>query len=152
MSLFRLFAGGAGGGSAAADFGLLCLRLVIGYGLIGHGWQKLPPGQFIESVAKMGLPEPIVFAWMAALSEFLGGILVGLGFFTRLGALFALSTMVVALVGHHRHDPFAIAELAWVYAGALLLFLIAGGGRYAFERVFQRAPGISSKRTTKKRG
>lgn len=147
MGLLRALSGGAGGASRTADLGLLFLRLAVGYGLMTHGYSKLPPRPgFVEVVGKLGLPEPLVFAWASGLAEFLGGILIGLGLFTRVGAFFALLNLVVALSGYHRHDTFAKAELAWIYAFAVLLFLLAGPGRFGFERLFVK-PSFSSPQT-----
>ena len=118
------------------NFGLLWLRLLLGAGSAYHGFSKIFGGhmdKFIHSVAKMGFAMPEVFAWMAALSEFLGGIMLILGFRTRVAAFFIFVTMSVAIFLHHTHDPLAQKELAiayWAMAGALVL---TGGGKYGLE-------------------
>jgi putative oxidoreductase len=87
---------------------LLVLRLA-GLGLALHGFPKLmalAAGQtgFVQGVAKLGFPVPIVFAWAAALGEAVGGVLVALGLFTRWAAGIAAFTMAVAaFLGHHAH-------------------------------------------------
>jgi len=99
------------------DLGLLLLRLLGLYLAIGHGLGKtmgLATGQgarFIEGVANMGFPVPVVFAWAAALSEVVGGLLMALGLFTRWAAAFAAFTMLVAAFVRHR----AISHfLSWI--------------------------------------
>jgi putative oxidoreductase len=57
----------------------------------------------------------VVFAWAAALSEFLGGIFLALGLFTRLAAFFIACTMLVAILGVHAADPYQKKELAFMY-------------------------------------
>jgi putative oxidoreductase len=90
------------------DLGLLLLRLLGLYLAIGHGLGKtlgLATGQgarFIEGVANMGFPLPVVFAWAAGLSELVGGFLLALGLFTRWAAAFAAFTMLVAALLRHR--------------------------------------------------
>ena len=89
------------------DVGLLILRLAGIYLALGHGWGKLvglASGQsrFVEGVASMGFPAPLVFAWAAALAEFVGGLCVALGLFTRWAAAFAAFNMFVACFVRHR--------------------------------------------------
>jgi putative oxidoreductase len=116
--------------------GLLWLRVLMGIGIAHHGYGKVFGGhmdQFAQGVAQMGLPLPMVFAWAAALSEFLGGILVAVGFQTRVAAFFVFCTMSAAVFLHHAHDALAVKELAlayWTMAGALAL---TGGGSYSLD-------------------
>jgi putative oxidoreductase len=115
------------------DAGLLWLRVLTGAAMAYHGYGKVFGGhmdKMIEGVAGMGFPSPVFFAWAAAMSEFGGGILLVLGLFTRLAALFILITMGVAVFVVHGKDPFTVKELAlafFVNAGALF---IMGGGKY----------------------
>lgn len=82
------------------DLGLLLLRIGMGLAMaFAHGLGKLPPSdKLIEGVGSMGFPVPVVFAWLAALSEFAGGILIALGLFTRPASLFLAGTMCTAFL------------------------------------------------------
>ena len=98
------------------DLGLLILRLAGLYLAIGHGWGKvvgLASGEtrFLEGVANLGFPMPVVFAWAAALSELVGGTAMALGLFTRWAAAFAATTMFVAAFVRHRA---ASQFLSWI--------------------------------------
>ncbi len=105
----------------------------------GHGIGKLPPSeQFITGVSGMGFPLPTVFAWAAALSEFLGALCVGLGFFTRMGAFFVVCTMSVAAFIAHAPDPFQKKELALVYLLSFLLIFAMGSGKYSLDSLLKR--------------
>lgn len=74
-----------------ADLGLFIVRAFAGIAMaLGHGWGKLvheghfgPTPEFIGSVENLGLPMPVVFAWGAALSELVGGVLIAIGLLTR---------------------------------------------------------------------
>ncbi|WP_066962619.1 DoxX family protein [Microbulbifer sp. Q7] len=86
--------------------GPLALRLFLGPIFILAGWNKLTG---IENVAAwfgnpdwgLGLPAPLLLAWLAALTEFLGGIALVLGLGVRLAAIPLMFTMVVAAVTAH---------------------------------------------------
>lgn len=87
---------------------LLLLRLAGLYLALGHGWGKISSlssggaERFIATVDQMGFPAPVVFAWLSALAEFGGGLLVAAGLFTRYAAVFAgLNMTVVVFVRHH---------------------------------------------------
>ncbi len=127
--------GGAGGGSATADLGLLFLRVFVGLSLaLAHGLGKLPPSErFLAGVAEMGFPLPVLFGWAAALSEFAGGILLALGLLTRPAAFFVAITMAVAAFIRQAGDPFGERELALLYGTAAVMLLLTGAGRYAID-------------------
>ena len=91
------------------DEGLFLLRLGFGLGIAYHGYGKIfggYMGKFAMGVAALGIPFPEFFAWAAALSEFVGGLLLVLGLLTRPAAFFIMSTMLVAVFGQHLLDPF----------------------------------------------
>ena len=119
------------------SFGLLVLRVFAGFGLATHGYAKLFGGrmsEFAAGVGAMGFPLPVFFAWSAALSEFLGGILVAIGLKTRYAAAFAAVTMAVAAFVRHASDPFKVKELALIYWAAFSAIILTGGGRYSLDR------------------
>jgi putative oxidoreductase len=143
------------------DLGLLVLRLA-GFGLAyAHGWGKLVrmvsgDTGFVEGVARLGFPLPVVFAWAAALAESLGGLLVLLGLGTRVAAALCAFTMLVAAFGtHHAHHHALIQlglasfppetvkawgkpEMALIYALPFVALALVGGGRFALERLLRR--------------
>ena len=114
----------------------------MGIGIAHHGYGKIFGGfmgKFAEGVAHDGLPFPVVMAWAAALSEFLGGILAAVGYQTRVAAFFVFATMSVAVFIHHAADPLKVKELAlayWAMAGTLML---TGGGPYTLEVRFKKS-------------
>jgi putative oxidoreductase len=121
--------------------GILWLRVLMGAGIAYHGYGKVIGGQvhqLIEGLVKMNMPMPEVLGWAAALSEFLGGILIALGLFTRTAALFIFITMSVAVFVAHKADPLQVKELAlayWTISGALILI---GSGVFGLDSLIKR--------------
>lgn len=111
------------------------LRVFVGLTMaFGHGLGKMPPPpQMVEGVTAMGFPMPEVFAWLAALSEFAGGILLALGLLTRPAALFMAITMAVAAFMVHAADPFSTKEMALLYLVTSVFFVIHGAGRWSAD-------------------
>ena len=144
-------------GSMRMDAALLVLRLA-GLGLaVFHGWGKLQAlllgtSKFHEGLASMGFPMPVAFAWAAALSETVGGILVFLGFGTRIAAAFCAITVAVAAFGRHHAHHYLLGklglmtitpenekawgnpELALVYGLAFVTLVLSGAGRLSLDR------------------
>ena len=119
---------------------LLIARLGLG-GIMAfaHGLGKLPPSEgFIAAVGSLGFPLPVLFAWAAALSEFVGSLAVSIGFATRLSALMVSFTMLVAAFGRHFSDPFEKKEMALVYLCGFLLCAAVGSGRYSIDYLIRK--------------
>lgn len=138
--MLRSFLIGSGETSRATDLGLLILRLGVGVTLaLGHGLGKLPPSDgFIAATGSLGFPAPALFAWLAALAEFGGGLLLALGLLTRPAALAVAFTMAVAFFGQHAGDAFADRELALVYGVAALSLLASGSGMFSVDAALRR--------------
>lgn len=121
------------------DFALFCLRIVIGLAFMMHGWGKIQ-----TPFAWMGpeAPVPGIFQFLAALSEFGGGLALILGLLTRLAALGLSFTMGVAVFMHAvvRGDPFVSQgggpayELAAVYLFFAIFVVVYGPGRFSLDR------------------
>lgn len=135
-----LLLGGAGGGSPIADAGLLVLRLFAGLAMaFAHGLSKVQdPSQVISGAGHLGFPAPTFFGWMAALSEFGGGILLALGLATRPAAFLVASTMFTAAFLAHGNDPFAKKEMALLYLAISACFLLTGAGRFSLDALFAK--------------
>ncbi len=107
------------------DISLLVLRLGIGIMFAAHGMQKafgMFGGSGVQEFSKMlggmGFPAPIMWAYLAAYVELLGGIALVLGVFPRLSSCLLLILIVVAAVKKvHMKNGF---------------FMMSGGFEYNF--------------------
>ena len=148
--LMQFLFGGPGTPGALGDFGLLVVRVTFSAYIALHGWGKIySNGQFglheqlVSGVQSMGFPAPTLFAWMAALTEFVGGILVVLGLLTRPAALALTFNMAVAAFVAHGKDPWyslkpPSKEMALLYLAPFFMLLMTGAGRFAVDRAFRR--------------
>jgi putative oxidoreductase len=104
-------------GRAGVDVGLLVTRLGLGFMFAyAHGWGKITAGPAMweglgKSIGSLGVPVflPVFWGFMAAFSEFVGAIMLGLGLFHRVAAFLLLSTMVVA-TAMHATEAIEVAE------------------------------------------
>ena len=122
------------------DIGLLILRVGIGIMFVLHGLPKLISGpetwtMLGGSMKALGLGfAPTAWGFMAALSEFAGGILLTLGFFTRPACFFLLATMIVATMMHiGKGDPFLKYSHAMESGILFLSLILIGPGRYSLD-------------------
>ena len=122
------------------------VRLALAAVMIAHGAQKVL-GTFSGSGFTKYISGDTPFAFMrpawlwlaaAALSELVGGLLVGIGFLTRVGAFFIACTMLTAVVGVHWSGGFFAANRGYEYPLSLMAMaialLIAGGGQASVDR------------------
>jgi putative oxidoreductase len=95
-------------------FAVLMLRLLLGFVFVMHGSQKLLGGGGIAGFAgvlnKMGIEPHVPLAWVVAITEFVGGICVFLGFLTRFWAAGLAIDMGVALFKVHLSNGFFISK------------------------------------------
>lgn len=133
------------GPSASISLGLLLLRLVLGAVFVAHGAQKLwingiPATQ--EGFAGMGVPFPEITAIVVAVLEVAGGLLLAIGFGTRIIAALLAIDMIVALVLVHLAAGFFAAdggyEFVLTLAVASLALVFTGPGRFAIDALFRR--------------
>ena len=127
------------------DWAALPIRLGLGMVFIAHGLQKafgLFDGSGITGFAEMlkglGFPLPGMLAYAVAYIEFIGGIFLVLGLFTR-GTAFVLAlVMLVAMAKVHLENGFFLSaggyEYTLVIVCSLLSLLSWGGGNLSFDK------------------
>ena len=112
------------------NVGFLILRYGIGAMFMYHGWGKISAGPEVwgkvgSAMGNLGISfMPTAFGFMAALSEFGGGLCLILGFFFRPACFFMFFTMLVATTMHlSQGDGLDVASHA-IESGILFLSLI----------------------------
>jgi putative oxidoreductase len=126
------------------SLGLLILRLVIGLTIAAHGAQKLfgwwgGPGMtvWVQTVARLRIRPAQPWAWVAALSEFGGGLLLALGFLSPLGSLAIAGAMLVAIATVHLPRGFFVTKGGYEFnltlIGAVAALALTGPGAYSLD-------------------
>jgi putative oxidoreductase len=113
-----------------------------------HGGQKLfgwLGGHGLSGTAaffatKLGLTPGLLWATLAGIGEFGGGVLVLLGLFTRFGAVMIAIVMGVAIAKVHWGSFFLPSGIEFTLAllATAVALLIAGGGRLSLDGWWQK--------------
>jgi putative oxidoreductase len=125
-------------------FGLLILRLVVGLTVAAHGAQKLfgwwgGPGMttWTQVVQRLRIRPAQPWAWVAALSEFGGGLLLALGLLSPLGSLAIVGAMLVAIATVHLSKGFWVSKGGYEFnltlIGSAVALAITGPGAYSLD-------------------
>ena len=135
--------------ATSATWATVPLRLAMGVAFAGHGAQKVLGSFGGPGLSKFtSFPAPFPFmrptaAWMgaAAFAELVGGLLVLLGLFTRVGAFLIACVMLTAIFGVLWPKFFAPEgmELALAFLSMALALLILGGGQLSVDRLIARS-------------
>lgn len=128
------------------DKGLLILRVGIGIMFMCHGFPKLTAGPVVwtklgGALLAMGVNfVPGFMGFIAAISEFGGGLLLTLGLLTRPACFFLLSTMIVATLMHVKSgEPFTTYSHALEAAILFFSLLFIGPGKISLdEKLFKK--------------
>lgn len=125
-----------------ASTALLILRLIAGIAFIIHGWGKIQvPFSWVPENTTIKIPAILQF--LAALSEFGGGIAWILGIVTPLASFGISITMLVAAYVHMNifKDPFVNLSGGTSYEPALGYFALAlvlmavGPGKFSLDKL-----------------
>lgn len=124
---------------------LSAISLFIARILIAYGFYEPAMGKWsnIQGVAgwfeSMGIPMPLLNAYLAATTELLGVVLLALGLFTRLISIPLIGIMIVAIVTVHLSNGFSAGdngfEIPLYYMVFLLIFLSHGAGKLSIDNI-----------------
>jgi len=145
----RLYVPALGGiYSAVSDFAEPILRIGLGGILIPHGCQKLFGlfgGMGLTANAalfeRLGYSPGMFWGTLVGCTEFIGGILLVLGLFTRFAAAAVLIFMIVAVKFTSAKGFFWSAggfEFPLLIGICALFFVIRGGGHCSLDRTIGR--------------
>lgn len=135
---------------------LLVLRCAVGAVMLAHGINHIFGGGKIAGTARwfasLGMKPGILHAWVASLTEIVGGSLLVVGLLTPFGGASVIGVMLVAWITNHRGNGFFIFRPGegWEYVMTLtfvgLALSVVGPGEWSLDNaldLFEPAPGAA---------
>ena len=125
------------------------IRFITGILLLPHGYGKLYKGfngnldgfiNFLDKEYSNPVFTGVFLAYLIALTEFLGGICIALGFFTRIAALSVTIFMAFAIEQHLEHGFFWREdgyEYPLLWGVLTLAILLKGSGSLSIDKKFR---------------
>ena len=123
------------------NLGLLLLRAVFGlYMAFGHGLGKITGGPeqwaqlggVVEGIIGFGFL-PTFWGFMAAVAEFVGALLVAVGFLSRPASILLVLNMAVAALAHLTGVIDGSPESALLYGAVFLSLAFTGPGSFSVD-------------------
>ena len=117
----------------------LVIRVAVGWNLIVHGWGKVSrgPSAFVNAFVQQGFDPALPWIWAALTIEFVGGIAILLGLFTRFfAAAAAIEMLVISCLYWNNGFGWLNRGYEYTLLWGLVCFAIAlrGGGPYSVDR------------------
>ena len=116
--------------------GALLMRLILGLSMAVHGYQKVVPTGALHHhahyVVTLGLPYWL--GYVSAFTEFIGGLFLIIGLFTRLAAALVAINMLTAFATVGIHQGFGIYNYILALAALAIMLLFYGAGALALDR------------------
>lgn len=129
---------------AHRDYWLDCVRIYLGLGLFARGLLLITntsPGYFVDLMQRSGqswLTNGILLHYVMV-AHFVGGLLLTIGFLTRIAALVQIPILFGAVFFIHQQDGlFALGqslEFSALVLFLLCVFLVAGAGKLSLDYV-----------------
>jgi putative oxidoreductase len=122
----------------------LLVRCAAGLILAVHGWGKISRGAeaMAPAFVKMGYEHPVALINFLILVEFVGGLAIAAGLFTRFFAAMVTIEMAVIMFAHYLPNGFSWLNRGYEYVLLWGLVTLAiwwrGGGPYSLDRKLGR--------------
>jgi putative oxidoreductase len=129
--------------------GQMILRIVLGLIFVAHGGAKLfgdgGPGSIAGFLGSLGIPVPILTAWLITLFEFVGGMFLIVGLAVVPTAILLAVHMLMGIILVHAPNGFWVVgpgtngvEFNLLLIAGLLSILLGGPGYAAVDSRMQR--------------
>ena len=160
MSWFKRLA--LSGAPVPAQWCVIPLRLIVGYGFLAHGYAKLArgPEHFAAILQAIGLPSPDLLSWATVAVEIGGGLMILAGALVPLISVPMIVVLLVAIFTVHLPNGFSSIKLMsydasgahfgqpgyetdLLYVAGLLALGIAGAGPLSLDRYLKKHRSVT---------
>ena len=121
---------------------LAIVRIFTGILMLVHGKvvfdSEMMKGMAGSLGSELGLPFPILMAYLAKGAEFFGGLLFALGLFTRFTTIPLLITMAVAVFGSHHGQITGDGEHAFLFLLIFAAYFFIGSGKWSIDYLIKK--------------
>ena len=130
--------------NAHREYWLDCVRIYLGLGLLARGLLLITntsTGYFVDLLQRSGQPwiTSGIMLHYVMVAHFVGGLLLTIGFLTRVAALVQVPILIGAVFFVHRQDGlFALGqslEFSALVLFLLCVFVVAGAGKLSLDYV-----------------
>ncbi len=116
---------------------LALVRIIVGLLILNHGlmlFNTEKMQEFMTFLEKLYVPFPLMMAYVSKGTEFLGGVLLICGLFTRWVSAPLVINMLVALRAHTWQIT-GEGEHAFLFLLLFMVFLLVGGGKFSLDHL-----------------
>lgn len=120
-------------------FAITLLRIITAWRLWSGTWpyvSGLQPVADVTGFFKMlNIPLPEFNAYVSLYVQFIGSVLLFVGWQTRLTAFLLAINFTVALLAAHLHDSIEKSFQAWALWAIAIFFMCNGGGKFSLDQL-----------------
>lgn len=116
----------------AWHIGILAARVLAGIFIFRYGRELFHIDDLLDFLTKFNWPLPVFSGYAAKIIELVGGIMLALGFFTRIVSLLLMIVMLGVIFTMGGGDPFN-SEGAALFFLLFAHFCFAGPGKYSLD-------------------
>ena len=118
--------------------GLGLIRILVGALMTYHGWEvfnQAKMGEYAKWLSEIHFPTPTLLAYLGKGSEFAGGLMLTLGFLTRLAIIPIIATMAVVCFGMSKGKFWMEDQHPFLFIILCLVFFFCGPGRFSVDKI-----------------
>lgn len=124
------------------EYGYIFLRLVFAWRLLIPVWFYFigvkSMNVFVDLLTKLNFPFPYLSAYTSISIQFIGSLLILIGFYTRLGAFLLVLNFIIVILTAHLHDDIIKSFPAWALLAMAVSILFSGGGRFSIDTIISK--------------
>lgn len=121
---------------AFLSFGFAAIRVITGILMVYHGLEVFDADKIAgygRWLTDLGFPAPKLMAYLGKGTEFVGGLLLAAGLFTRLAALALAITMLLVCFGMGQGRVFTDDQHPFLFVLLAAIFFFTGAGKWSMD-------------------